>query len=60
MDDYWKDYFKRTQIDFSESLDIQSVQQEQKHKQDARVWKKIKHLHLNPLHDLPNFDRKSY
>ncbi|XP_026820265.1 uncharacterized protein LOC113558877 [Rhopalosiphum maidis] len=60
MDDYWKDYFKRTQIDFSESLDIQSVQQEQKHKQDARVWKKIKHLHLNPLHDLPNFDLKCF
>jgi len=57
-DNFWKDYFKQTQIDLSVSLDNQSVKQQQI-KNDTRVWEKIKHLHFNPLRDLPNFDREN-
>ncbi|XP_025198147.1 uncharacterized protein LOC112596601 [Melanaphis sacchari] len=59
-DHFWKDFFKRTQIDLSKTLDTQSAQQQQKYKQDAHAWNKIKHLHLNPLNDLPNFDLKCF
>jgi len=58
-DYFWKDYFKQTQVDLSVSLDNQSVKQQQQIKNDTRVWEKIKHLHFNPLRDLPNFDREN-
>jgi len=56
---FWKDYFKQSQVDLSISLDDQSVQRQQKIKNETSVWEKIKRLHLNPLRDLPNFDRKN-
>ncbi|XP_060860226.1 uncharacterized protein LOC132937426 [Metopolophium dirhodum] len=59
-DHFWKDYFKQTQVDLSISLDNQSVKQQQQIKNDTRVWEKIKHLHFNPLRDLPNFDLKCF
>lgn len=58
-DHFWKVYLKQTQVDLSVSLDNQSVEQQQQIKNDTRVWEKIKHLHFNPLRDLPNFDREN-
>ena len=60
-DHFWKDYFKiTTQVDLFVSLDNQSIKQQQQIKNDTHVWEKIKHLHFNPLRDLPNFDRENY